>query len=472
MLLAGGVMNETLDKCVSTMRTEGIPELAIRTFCLHLERLSRGETGKLGREDIGPVTDVPNAEDSTTYRDTGYGSLGRLAMIKLNGGLGTSMGLERAKSLLPVRAGLTFLDLIARQVLELRQSSSTVVPILFMNSFRTEGDTIAALAAYPDLSTSGLPLGFLQHKVPKILNRGHVPAHHPTNPELDWCPPGHGDIYTALETTGILNTLLSQGIDYVFMSNADNLGAVFDAEILGFMVENNVDFLMEVADRTNADRKGGHLCRLTNGRLALRETAQCPDDELEELQDIKTHRYFNTNNLWLHLPSLRVLLDRNEGVLPLSSIVNPKTLDPRDPESPDIVQLETAMGSALSLFPNGAAIRVGRERFSPVKTTDDLLAVRSDAFEMGDDFRVRLHSGREAPPNIELDSRFFRKIDQFESRFPGGPPRLRQCSSLRVEGDVVFESGVTVIGDVRIQAENAPVVIPANTTLETNLDLS
>lgn len=42
--------------------------------------------------------------------------LSATAVLKLNGGLGTSMGLEKAKSLLPVKDGKTFLDLIAEQV--------------------------------------------------------------------------------------------------------------------------------------------------------------------------------------------------------------------------------------------------------------------------------------------------------------------------------------------------------------------
>ncbi|MCD4751162.1 MAG: UTP--glucose-1-phosphate uridylyltransferase [Thermoanaerobaculales bacterium] len=461
-------MDESLERCVTAMNDEGLPELTIRTFCLHLERLRNGETGKLSRNEIDPVAEIPETKASRTRHDAGIAALDQLALVKLNGGLGTSMGLERAKSLLPVREGLSFLDLIARQVLALRRTSISTVPIFFMNSFRTEEDTLNALAPYPDLATDGLPLGFLQHKVPKILREEHLPAHHGSDPELDWCPPGHGDVYTALETTGLLDDLLAKGINFVFMSNADNVGAVFDAEILGYMVENDVDFLMEAADRTDADRKGGHLCRLKNGRLALRESAQCPGEEQHEFRNIDMYRYFNTNNIWLHLPSLKSLLHENQGVLPLSTIVNHKTLDPRDPGSALVIQLETAMGSAISLFPKAAAIRVPRQRFSPVKTTNDLLGVRSDAYELTDDFRVRLHRSRFEPPTIELDSRYYKAIDDFDRHFPEGAPSLRRCSSLKVTGDVVFESGVTIIGDVAIQARSATSRIAANTEINSD----
>jgi len=463
-------MNESLEQCVAAMRDEGLPELAIQAFCLHLKRLQGGETGKLTGDEIDPVADLPDAAALSRYHETGIAALNQVALIKLNGGLGTSMGLERAKSLLPVRDGLTFLDLIARQVIALRGNSTGRMPILFMNSFRTNEDTVNALAPYPDLAIDGLPLGFLQHKVPKILEAGYLPAHDSANPELDWCPPGHGDVYTALETTGLLDKLLKKGVNYAFISNADNLGAVFDAEILGFMVANDIDFLMEAADRMDADRKGGHLCRLKNGRLALRESAQCPKDELREFQDIELYRYFNTNTVWVHLPSLKRLLDQNQGVLPLSTIVNHKTLNPRDPQSPQVIQLETAMGSAISLFPKATALRVPRKRFSPVKTSNDLLGVRSDAFDLTSDFQVRLHPSRFEPPTVDLDSRHYTTIDDFDRHFPDGPPSLRRCSSLKVDGDVLFESGVTIVGDVTIQAKQ-PSSIVADTEIDSDITL-
>ncbi len=464
-------MNESLERCLSAMRGEGLPELAIRTFSLHLERLQGGESGKLSGHEIDAVADLPDATALSRYHETGVTALDQVALIKVNGGLGTSMGLERAKSLLPVRDGLNFLDLIARQVLALRRTSRSAVPILFMNSFRTDDDTLNALSPYPDLATDGLPLGFLQHKVPKILFKGHLPAHDAANPEFDWCPPGHGDVYTALVTSGLLDNLLEKGINYVFISNADNLGAVFDAEILGYMVENDIDFLMEAADRTDADRKGGYLCRLKNGRLALRESAQCPSDEHVEFQNIELYRYFNTNTIWVHLPSLKRLLDETQGVLPLSTIVNHKTLDPRDAGSAPVIHLETAMGSAISLFPKAAAIRVPRQRFSPVKTTNDLLGVRSDAFELTGDFQVRMHPSRFEPPAIELDPKYYKTIDDFDRRFPDGAPSLRRCSSLKIDGDVLFESGVTIIGDVTIRSSSPSSRIAANTEIDSDVTL-
>jgi UTP--glucose-1-phosphate uridylyltransferase len=459
-------MSDHFQAFTAKMRAEGLPEVAVRCFEHHLSRLAEGDEGTLGRDTIAPIETLPDAKHLEPHLPSGTAGLDRVVVIKLNGGLGTSMGLERAKSLLAVRDGLSFLDLIARQILALRRTHGAVAPLLLMNSFKTEQESLAAVAPYTELGSGALPLSFLQHRIPKILGDRPAPASHPTDPALEWCPPGHGDLYPALDSSGTLDLLLEQGIDYAFVSNADNLGAVLDAALLGYMIDNQLEFVMEAADRTPADTKGGHLCSLSDGRLALRESAQCPAGEEHEFQDISLYRYFNTNNVWFHLPTLRDLLDRHRGVLPLNTIVNRKTLDPRDPNSAPVIQLETAMGAAISVFPRAAAVRVPRQRFSPVKTTSDLLAVRSDAYQLTADSRIVLCPERSAPPSVSLDQRFYTVLDEFERRFPAGPPSLRDCVSLRIEGDVFFEASVRCVGEVRIVAADTPAVVKAGTELE------
>ncbi|HHQ48278.1 MAG TPA: UTP--glucose-1-phosphate uridylyltransferase, partial [Acidobacteria bacterium] len=358
-----------------TLEEASLPPAAVRCFLHHYRRWLEGDRGTLPEETILPVDDLPDASTLDEHRAAGLDAMASTVIVKLNGGLGTSMGLTGPKSLLPVRDGLSFLDLIARQVLTLRRNLGVRVPLLLMNSFRTEAASLEALAAYPDLPVDGLPLSFLQHRVPKILEEDGRPAPGLHCGDTAWCPPGHGDLYTALDTSGLLGRLLDAGYRYAFVSNADNLGAVAEPGFLGLMAATGATFLMEVADRTEADRKGGHLCRLRSGGLALREAAQVPPEEEELFRDITRHRHFNTNNLWIDLQALAALLAEHGGFLPLATIVNRKTLDPRDPASPRVVQLETAMGAAISLFPGASAVRVPRRRFSPVKTTNDLLAV-------------------------------------------------------------------------------------------------
>jgi UTP--glucose-1-phosphate uridylyltransferase len=427
------------------MVAEGLPDVAIRTFAYYFEQLRSGETGLIPESTIRPVEALPDSERLTEdHRCAGATARGQAVILKLNGGLGTSMGLERAKSLLPVKPGLTFLDVIARQALR------HDIPLVLMNSFSTAEDSRAALAAYRGVSRS-LPLDFLQHKVPKITRHDLLPVDWPHNPQLEWCPPGHGDIYTALVTSGMLEALLGAGFRYLFVSNSDNLGASIDEAILGYFASNGLPFMMEVTDRTPADRKGGHLARSAEGGFLLRESAQCPDEDADAFQDIARHRFFNTNNLWIDLVALEGLIRTHHQVLPLPMIRNAKTVDPRDPSSTPVYQLETAMGAAIALFEGAGAIRVPRHRFAPVKTTNELLSVQSDAYTLHEDYTMALHTERRgAVPIVQLDPRHYRTIDQLRLHFPSGAPSLVACRSLRIEGGVTFGRGVRLIGDVHL----------------------
>ncbi|MCA9959420.1 MAG: UTP--glucose-1-phosphate uridylyltransferase, partial [Anaerolineales bacterium] len=371
------------------------------------------------------------------------------------------MGLEKAKSLLPVREGLSFLDIIARQ------AQHVGVPLLLMNSFVTEADSLAHLQAYPEL-WGELPLSFVQHKVPKIRQDDLSPVSWSADPELEWCPPGHGDIYTALITSGTLPALLEAGYEYAFVSNADNLGAVVDVTILGYFADNQFPFMMEVADRTEMDKKGGHLAQRLDGQLVLRESAQCPAEDMAKFQDVTRHRYFNTNNLWLNLKALQAIMAANEHKLILPMIRNAKTVDPRDSSSTPVFQLETAMGSAIAVFKGAQAVRVPRTRFAPVKKTDDLLAVRSDVYVLTEDHRIvrreaRAHKHRFL---LELDARYYKFVSQLDERFPEGVPSLLDCTSFAVVGDFKFGQNVVARGDVRLVNQSGQQVeIPAGTEL-------
>lgn len=445
------------------MRAEGLPELAIAAFERAFGLLVSGDQGKVSGSDIAPVDDVPDAADFARWRDAGRAALDRTVVIKLNGGLGTSMGMTRAKSLLPVKQGLTFLDIIVRQVLHLRATHGGRLPLVLMNSFRTRDDSLALLGRYADLDV-GLPLDFLQHKVPRILASDRTPVEWPADREHEWCPPGHGDIYAALVTSGTLEALLARGIEYAFVSNADNLGAVLDLDILGWFANERAPFLMEVADRTDADRKGGHLARKRQGDgLLLRESAQCPHDEQADFQNVAVHRYFNTNNLWVNLRTLERTMNEAGGVLGLPLIANEKPVDPGDPSSPKVIQLETAMGAAIGVFPGARAVRVSRSRFVPVKTTSDLLALWSDVHDLTDDFHVVVSPRRTlGPVFVDLDQKFFRRVPDVEERFPKGAPSLVDCSRFVVAGDVRFAGTATARGDVRV---DGPTTVPDGAVL-------
>jgi UTP--glucose-1-phosphate uridylyltransferase len=438
-----------VEASIEKMRSEGVADAAIDTFAELYERLVAGDRGLIGEADIEPVDALPDAEDLDA---DGEDVLDQAVVLRLNGGLGTSMGLDGPKSLLEVREGLTFLDIVARQVLALRARTGARLPLVLMNSFSTREPSLERLARYPDLPVEGLELDFLQNKEPKLVEDTLEPVSWEADPSLEWAPPGHGDLYPALVSSGMLAALLEQGYRYAFVANVDNLGAVLDPRILGWMAREGFPFLMEVADRTAADRKGGHLARrVSDGGLVLREIAQTPDADVDAFQDISRHRYFNTNNLWLDLRALDERLRAGGGVLALPMIVNRKTVDPRDGDSTPVVQLETAMGAAIGVFEGAQALRVPRRRFAPVKTTNDLLGLRSDAYVVDDAWEVTLAPSRSQPPVVDLDPAWFKRVGDFEARFAAGAPSLVECSSLDVVGDVAFGADVVVRGRVRVE---------------------
>jgi UTP--glucose-1-phosphate uridylyltransferase len=442
------------------MREEGLPEIAIDTFAHYEELLREGDQGTMPEDELEPLTEVQGLD---ALPDADRSDLERVVVLKLNGGLGTSMGMTEAKSLLEVKEGHTFLDVIARQVLHLRERHGAPIPLLLMNSFATRDDTLAALERYPELALDGLPLDFVQGKVPKLLADGFEPVSWEQDPSLEWAPPGHGDVFTSLATSGMLDTLLERDYEYVFLSNSDNLGAVLEPRILTWFAREELPFLSEVVDRMEADRKGGHLAlRRGHDGLVLRETAQVPDEDQEAFEDTERHRFFNANNIWVNLRALKGALDERDGVLGLPMIVNKKTVDPNDSSSPEVVQLETAMGAAIGVFEGAAAVHVPRSRFAPVKTTSHLLVVRSDAYELADDWTVQLAPGRDRAPIVELSSEF-KLLRDFETRFPAGPPSLVEAERLDVDGDVRFGRDVRVRGRVRVKG---PAEIPDGAVLE------
>jgi len=447
------------------MQAAGLSESAIRAFRGSYAALRAGETGMIPENTIAAAQNLPRADDLSAP-DAGRASalLKQTVLIKLNGGLGTGMGLEKAKSLLPVRGEDTFLDLIAKQVLRLRSQTGGEVPIfMLMNSFSTSEDTAAHLAArFPQLGGRET-WELMQNKVPKVLASSLEPAAWSANPDQEWCPPGHGDIYACLVGSGWLDRLLSGGVRYAFVSNSDNLGATLDPAILAWFADSGMPFAMEVTRRTESDKKGGHLAvRLRDGRFLLRESAQCPKDDEAHFQNIDLHRYFNTNNLWIDLEALKLALEANDGLIPLPPIMNKKTVDPRDGSSPAVIQVETAMGAAIECFAGAGAIEVSRVRFAPVKTTSDLLCVRSNAYVLGEDFCLRLHPTRNGqPPHLHLDQKLCKLVDGLEKNFPH-TPSLLHCHSLLVHGPVECGAGVVFKGDAVIHNHtSAPVKIKA-----------
>ncbi len=432
------------------MRQAGQSDAAIRHFSHAIERVAAGERTLISSAEIEPVPDVPGLAElpDADPRE----ALAALAVIRLNGGIATSMGLRQPKSLLEAREGYSFLEVIAGQILDLRRRHGVRLPLILMNSQATHEPTRAALDGIPELANGGLPQEFLQSMVPKLDAATLLPARWPRAPELEWCPPGHGDVYASLVGSGLLHALRERGYRRAMIANSDNLAATVDARIAAHVAEQRIPFLLEVVRGTASDRKGGHLARRrSDGQLVLRETAQTPVEDAASFLDYRRWRYYNTNSLWIDLDALEERF-ASATTLELPVIVNHKTLDPRDPDSPPVLQLESAMGAAISSFPGACLLEVPRSRFVPVKTTDDLLVLRSDCFRMADGFVLEPARQGASPPEVALDKDHFGLIDDFDRRFPAGPPSLRDAERLIVNGDVCFGADVVVRGSVQIDA--------------------
>ncbi|MFC7491251.1 MULTISPECIES: UTP--glucose-1-phosphate uridylyltransferase [unclassified Knoellia] len=456
--------DDGLQRATELMRARGVDERATMAFTRFYTMLEADATGHIVEDSIEPLGEVQALADLEVTAAEARKALATSVVLKLNGGLGTSMGISGAKSALSVRDGLTFLDIIARQVLAIREEHDVELPVVFMNSFRTQDETVQILAAHEGLEVEGLPLTFLQSAEPKLRADDLTPVSWPDDTELEWCPPGHGDVYIALQSSGLLDTLRERGFRHLFLSNADNLGAVCDARIPAWMASEDIPYVAEVCARTRNDRKGGHLAhRREDGRLILRDSAQVAPGEEAFFADNERHEYFHVNNLWIDLDVLATQLAERAGVLELPIIVNRKTVDPTRKDSTPVIQIESSMGTAIEVFEGSRALFVPRDRFRPVKTTNELLLVRSDLYELDAASRVVSLIDHDEP-FIDLSGEF-KLIDDFEARFAQGVPSIREARSLVVEGDVTFGRDVVCVGDVTVRADE-PRTIPDGARLE------
>lgn len=437
-------------KIQEKMEAENLSPEFISDFLEKVKQIKNGETGMAVWSEVGdldPELDEISLDKIHKEHKVDVSSLRKLVIIKLNGGLGTSMGLSKAKSLIPIKDGYSFLKIIANQVLQLRKKYKVEIPLLLMDSYNTQKESQTELESTG--LTQSIPTSFLQHKVPRLEKNSLEPIHS-KDPKEDWCPPGHGDIYFTLVETGILDQLLSKGYEIAFLSNGDNLGATVDSAIVSYFDKEGLDFAMEMTPKTLSDTKGGAIYRKTrNGEFLhyeLLETAQVPPENEEEFTGTDKFRTFSTNNLWINLRSLK---DRWEkGDFKLSLIVNPKTV-----QGKEIIQLETAMGSAVSNFSKFRGIIIPRDRFAPVKKTEDYLVRRSDAYQLNEDYSLTMSLIRKklglGEPTITLDDAFYKKIQDFESRFQL-TPSLYACELLEVKGDWLFDIDVSFKGRVQL----------------------
>jgi UTP--glucose-1-phosphate uridylyltransferase len=389
--------------------------------------------------------------------------LNKLAVLKLNGGLGTSMGCVGPKSVIEVRDGMSFLDLSVRQIEYLNRTYNVNVPFVLMNSFNTDDDTQSIIKKYEGHNIDIIT--FNQSRYPRVLKDSLLPAPKTYgSPISDWYPPGHGDVFESLYNSGTLDKLIARGVEILFLSNADNLGAVVDLRILQHMVDSKTEYIMELTDKTKADVKGGTIIDY-DGRVRLLEIAQVPKEHVNEFKAIKKFKYFNTNNIWMNLRAIKRVVEENE--LEMEIIPNEKSIsaDKKGEADVSIIQLETAVGAAIRHFRNAHGVNVPRRRFLPVKTCSDLMLVKSDLYSLQHGQLVIDPNRFGGAPLIKLGSHF-KKVSDFQKRIPS-IPRIVELDHLTITGAVNLGRGVTLKGTVIIVAtEGSTIEIPPGSILE------
>lgn len=393
--------------------------------------------------DTEQLLEVPaHSRERERLAVLGRRKLAKAVVVKLNGGRSTTMGGEVPKGILKAKDGLSYLEIIARQIRKSRDRWDVHLPLILMNSFFTHEQTLEVLESL-DVAIET----FLQSRVPRLLVDSYMPLD--TGTEEDWVPPGHGDVYESLRRSGMLESLLSRGYRWAFISNLDNLAATMEPWILGLIAEQEIEFLLEVTARTPVDRKGGTLV-VRDGNLELLEIAQVAEEDRPEFQDIERFRVFNTNNVWVDLEALHQVLEADKLSLPI--IRNRKEI-----EGQRIVQLETAMGAALGCFDNSRGLRVTRDRFFPTKKVEDLFLLRSDACVLDERYRVVPNPERPSDlsmrPVVSFSDDFLESPLQLNERFEDPDSvSLVRAKSFEVAGDVYFARNVAIEGSVKVEA--------------------
>ncbi|MBI4966455.1 MAG: UTP--glucose-1-phosphate uridylyltransferase [Desulfomonile tiedjei] len=436
------------DRIRRKMEGRAISSGAVDRFLDMLRHVSEGNSGYMPLDSVATpdpsrLLDAQSElKDLPGLEERGEKLLNKVAVIKLNGGRSTTMGTRVPKGILEAKNGRSYLEIIIGQIASIRRKWRVDVPLVLMNSFFTHGPTMEIVNRH-NISA----LTFVQNQVPRLVEDTLAPLE--TGTDEDWVPPGHGDVYESLRTTGLLRNLRERGCRWAFISNLDNLAACLEPWIIGLLDRHEIEFLLEVTDRTPADRKGGTLV-VKNGRLDLLEIAQVAPAERDDFMDIDRFRVFNTNNVWVDLEALdRVLQERS---LNLPIIQNHKSID-----GIRVVQLETAMGAAIGSFPRSRGLRVGRDRFFPTKKVSDLFVLQSDVCILDSMSRLQRNPLRPASlplvPKVYFGDDFLVSPHKLGERFEDpASVSMVLASSLEVRGPAYFERDVRIEGEVKIDA--------------------
>lgn len=361
--------------------------------------------------------------------------LDKLVVVKFNGALGTSMGFNGPKSLIEIQEGVTLLDLVNQRIESLNAYYGCKVPLLLVNTNETHNATLKMLKKY---SGSNLDIhSFVQDQQPELQS-------------LDG-PSDPGTAFLSLVNRATLDQLVSQGKEYALVVDTDNACALIDPKILNHLIQNNVEYCMEVTPATSTFSRTS-LLSSQEGKFKLANIAQSASKHCT-----RKFKFTDTRSVWVNLKAAKRLLETDAMTTEKFSMS----------ESADADDKESAAGSAIQLFGERIGVNVPQHRYLPVNSTSDLLVLWSDVYTYD---KGILTQNRSRNPSINLGPEF-EKVDDFEKRFKS-IPSIVGLESLKVTGDVWFGSGVTLKGRVTIEVKpGVKLEIPDDVVIK-NMDIT
>lgn len=358
--------------------------------------------------------------------------LDKLVVVKFNGALGTNMGFSAPKSAIEVKNNLTPLDLMVDQVESLNSKYGCNVPLLLMNTAETHDHVQKVLEKYSNSKVDIHSLSLSQQPHEKSFE-GH------SRKDKLYPSSDHSVVFLSLMKSGTLDLLLVQGKEYALVVDSDNVAAVADPKIFNHLIQNQIEYCMEVAPVPSIDLRNS-LINLRPGKFQLVDITQNPTK-----QSGGKFKFINTRSMWVNLRAIKRLIDTDE--LKVENFSSSKEVN-----DDQIISRGTAADSAIQFFDHTIGINVAQSRYLPVNSTSDLLLLQSDLYTADEGILVQ-NPARDNPanPSIELGPEF-EKVNDFQSRFKS-IPSIINLDSLKVEGDVWFGAGITLKGKVSIVAK-------------------
>ncbi|KAK7351945.1 hypothetical protein VNO77_11734 [Canavalia gladiata] len=398
------------------------PKIDAREEAPRIEgRKRKSDLAKVGVTVVPYANLAPLPEDIEETKKL----LDKLVVVKFDGCPGRNMGFECPKSAVDITDGLTFQDLIINQIENLNSKYGCRVPLLLFIKDDTHDSTLKVMEKYSKSSVEVHT--FKQIEGPELkLSGGHY-----SKDEVHSFD--EVDMFRSLMTRGTLDSLLSQGKEYILVMKSDNVATIIDPNILNHLMTNDIEYCMEVTP--------SHLFNLvlTPRNFKLQEIARNQDKHSKG-----NFKLIDTTNMWVSLRAIKRLVDGYELMHRTPSVSKKNDYD-------QTLQ-DIAAGPAIQFFNNVVGVSVPESRYLPLDATSDLLVVQSDLYTCREGVLTR-NPARTNPLNPVIDlGPEFEKVDAFQGRFRS-IPSIIGLDSLMVRGDVWFGANITLKGQVTIVAK-------------------